>query len=303
VANRLRTLLAGRPALFDGGYGWLLQERALAPGECVESLNLTDPERVGMLHEQYAAAGATIISTNTFGANGARLAAYGLSGRVEEVNRAGAAIARGVADRHGVLVAGATGPTGELLEPLGTLSREMAVELYAEQIHWLAKEGVDLVLVETMSDLGEARAAVAAARRAAPDLPVVATFSFDTNLHTMMGVSPRDAVLSLTAEGVDGVGANCGNGPEEMAAVAEQLVAARDAEQLVAARDTDVVLVAQSNAGLPELDGDRFVYPAGPEVMAAHAVVLHDLGVDVVGACCGSTPEHVRAMAAALADA
>jgi methionine synthase I (cobalamin-dependent) len=294
VTNRLRTLLAGRPALFDGGYGWFLQERALAPGECVESLNLTDPERVDLLHERYATAGATIISTNTFGANGARLATYGLSGRVEEVNRAGAAIARRVADRHGVLVAGATGPTGELLEPLGTLSRDMAVELYAEQIHWLAVEGVDLVLIETMSDLEEARAAVVAARRVAPDLPVVATFSFDTNLHTMMGLSPEDAVRSLTAEGVDAVGANCGNGPEEMAAVAEQLVAARAG---------DVLLVAQSNAGLPELDGDRFVYPVGPEGMASHAVELRALGIDVIGACCGSSPEHIRAMTVALGAA
>ncbi len=291
MTNRLRTLLAGRPALFDGGYGWLLQERGLAAGECAESWNLTHPEAVEALHEEYAAAGARILTTNTFGANAHRLAAYGLEDRAEEVNRRGAALATGVAARHDALVAGALGPTGELLEPLGTLTPDVARGLFAGQVRWLAEGGVDLVLIETMSDLGEARAAVAGAREAAPELPVAATLSFDTNLRTMMGVSPEEAVRTLTAEGVEAVGANCGRGPEEMALIAARLVAAREGE---------VLLVAQPNAGLPELDGDRFVYPVGPEAMAAHAVELRALGVDVVGACCGSSPEHVRAMALAL---
>jgi methionine synthase I (cobalamin-dependent) len=291
VTNRLRTLLAGRPALFDGGYGWLLQERGLPAGQCAESWNLTHPERVEALHEEYATAGARILTSNTFGANRPRLEAYGLADRVAEVNRAGAALARRVADRHGALVAGAVGPTGELLEPLGTLAPEEARELFAQQVVALAEGGVDLLLIETMSDLEEARAAVAAARETAPDLPVAATFSFDTNLRTMMGVSPAEAVRALVAEGVDAVGANCGRGPEEMAVIAEQLAAAREG---------DVLLVAQSNAGLPELDGDRFVYPVGPEGMAAHGLALRGLGIDVIGACCGSSPEHTRAMAEAL---
>lgn len=291
MTNRLLALLDGRPAVADGGYGWLLQERGLPMGECAESWNLSDPDAVAALHDDYAAAGAVILTTNTFGATEPRLAQHGLSGRAEEVNRAGAALARTVADRHGALVAGDIGPTGELLEPLGTLTAEAARALFADQVRGLAAGGADLLLVETMSDLDETRAAVAAAREVAPDLPVVATLSFDTNLRTMMGVTPAAAVAALVAEGVDAVGANCGRGPDDMRTIAEQLVAARP---------EGVLLVAQSNAGLPELDGDRFVYTVGPEAMAEHALELRALGIDVIGACCGSSPEHVRAMATAL---
>ncbi|MFQ6169978.1 homocysteine S-methyltransferase family protein [Oryzobacter sp. R7] len=291
MTNRLLALLDGRPAVADGGYGWLLQERGLPMGECAESWNLSDPDAVAALHDDYAAAGAVILTTNTFGATEPRLAQHGLSGRAEEVNRAGAALARTVADRHGALVAGDIGPTGELLEPLGTLTAEDARALFADQVRGLAAGGADLLLVETMSDLDETRAAVAAAREVAPDLPVVATLSFDTNLRTMMGVTPAAAVAALVAEGVDAVGANCGRGPDDMRTIAEQLVAARP---------EGVLLVAQSNAGLPELDGDRFVYTVGPEAMAEHALELRALGIDVIGACCGSSPEHVRAMATAL---
>ncbi|HSF98392.1 MAG TPA: homocysteine S-methyltransferase family protein [Ornithinibacter sp.] len=290
--NRLLTLLADRPAVFDGGYGWLLQERGLPVGDCAESWNLTNPDAVARLHDEYAAAGARILTTNTFGATEPRLAAHGLSGRAEEVNRAGAAIARGVADRYGALVAGDIGPTGELLDPLGTLTSEGASALFAEQVRGLAAGGADLLLIETMSDLGEAGAAVAAAREVAPELPVMVTLSFDTNLRTMMGVTPAAAVQALAVEGVDAIGANCGRGPEDMRTIAEQLVAARP---------EGLLLVAQSNAGLPALDGDRFVYTVGPEAMGEHALELRDLGIDIIGACCGSAPEHLRAMSAALA--
>ncbi|WP_377641017.1 homocysteine S-methyltransferase family protein [Oryzobacter terrae] len=292
MTNRLLALLDGRPAVFDGGYGWLLQDRGLPMGECAESWNLVNGEAVAALHDEYAAAGARIITTNTFGATEPRLAQHGLSGRTEEVNRAGAALARGVADRHGALVAGDIGPTGELLEPLGALTEDDATALFADQVRGLVAGGADLLLVETMSDLGEARAALAAARAVAPDLPVAVTLSFDTNLRTMMGVTPAAAVTALVADGADAVGANCGRGPDEMRTIAEQLAAARP---------EGVLLVAQSNAGLPELSGADFVYTVGPEAMAEHALELRELGIDVIGACCGSSPEHVRAMAAALA--
>ncbi|HMM94165.1 homocysteine S-methyltransferase family protein [Phycicoccus sp.] len=292
MTNRLTTLLAGRPAIADGGYGWLLQERGLPMGECAESWNLDNPGAVAALHDEYAAAGAVLLTTNTFGATEPRLAQHGLAGRVEEVNRAGVALCRTVAERHGALVAGNVGPTGELLEPLGTLTPDAARALFAEQVRGLRDGGADLVLVETMSDLDEARAAVAAARTEAPDLPVVATLSFDTNLRTMMGVDPATAARALADEGADAVGANCGRGPDDMRVIARQLADARP---------EGVLLVAQSNAGLPELDGDRFVYTVGPEAMAEHALELRELGIDVVGACCGSSPEHLRAMAEALA--
>ena len=294
MTNRLLALLDDRPPVADGGYGWLLQERGLPMGECAESWNLTNPDGVAALHDEYAAAGARLLTTNTFGATEPRLAQHGLSGRAEEVNRAGAAIARTVADRHDALVAGNIGPTGELLEPLGTLTRADVTALFSEQVRGLAAGGADLLLIETMSDLEEALAAVAAARAEAPDLPVIATLSFDTNLRTMMGVTPAAAVAALAAAGADAVGANCGRGPDDMRVIAAQLAAARP---------EGVLLVAQSNAGLPELDGDHFVYTVGPEAMAAHALELRDLGIDVIGACCGSAPEHVRAMAEALGRA
>ncbi|MBP6996215.1 MAG: homocysteine S-methyltransferase family protein [Phycicoccus sp.] len=290
--NRLTALLADRPALFDGGYGWLLQERGLPPGDAAELWNLENPDAVAALHEEYAAAGARILTTNTFGGTSARLALSGLDDRVAEINRAGATIARTVADRHGILVAGDLGPTGELLEPLGTLTQQDATALFAEQLRGLVTGGIDLVLIETMSDLAETRAALAAAREVAPDLPLVVTMSFDTNLRTMMGVDPATAVRELAEAGVDAVGANCGRGPEEMEQIASQLVAARPHD--------GILVIAQSNAGLPRLEGGDFVYTVDPAGLAEHARSLRALGVDVVGACCGSSPAHIEAIAATL---
>jgi 5-methyltetrahydrofolate--homocysteine methyltransferase len=290
--NRLRTLLGDDgPVLLDGGLGTLLQERGLDDGGSGELWNVEHPELVTAIHEAYAEAGARILTTNTFGGTAPRLAMHGLEQRVHELNRAGASLATDVARRYDVLVAGDLGPTGELLAPLGEMSPAQAQGLFEEQLAGLRDGGIDLVLVETMSDLAEVKAAVEAARVVVPDVPVIATLSFDTNLRTMMGVRPEDAVSTLAAAGVDAVGANCGRGPGEMEAIAEQLLGAR-AE--------DVLVVAQSNAGLPQLVGDRFVYDASPEDLAEHARVLGDLGVDLVGACCGSTPGHIAAMGRAL---
>jgi methionine synthase I (cobalamin-dependent) len=263
TTNRLSALLAGRPAVVDGGYGWLLQERGLPPGEVAELWNAENPSAIEGLHEEYACAGASILTTNTFGGTRPRLEMSSLGERCAELNEAGAQIARTVADRHGALVAGDVGPTGELLEPLGTLSAEQAQALFVEQITALVAGGIDLVLIETMSDLTETRAAIAAAQQVAPQLPIVATLSFDTNLRTMMGQ------------------------------IAAQLHAAR-------ADHDHLLIVAQSNAGLPQVSGDHFEYTVDPAQMAQHAKDLRDLGVDVIGACCGSTPEHIAAISQAL---
>jgi 5-methyltetrahydrofolate--homocysteine methyltransferase len=290
--NRLTGLLAGRDTvLFDGGMGTLLQERGLDDGGCGEVWNLERPDAVKQIHEQHAEAGATFLTTNTFGGTRPRLDLQGAGDQVVEINRAAARIAREVADEHGLLVAGDLGPTGELMEPLGVLTATEAEAIFAEQVRALVEGGIDIVLIETMSDLSEVAAAVAASRAVAPDLPVVATLSFDTNLHSMMGVSPAQAVTALAELGVDAVGANCGRGPEEM----EQIAAA-----LVAARPEGLLLIAQTNAGLPQLVGDHFEYDAPPQVLADHAIRLHDAGIDLIGACCGSTPDHVRAMHDAL---
>ena len=293
--NRLATLLgADRPVLLDGAMGTLLQDRGLVDGAPGELWNLENPDEVRAAHTAYADAGARLLTTNTFGGTRPRLDMHGLGDRVGEVNRTAAQLARSVADERGLLVAGDLGPTGELLAPLGTMTREEVQALFAEQLAGLVEGGVDLVLVETLSDLGEADAALAAAREVAPGLPVVVTMSFDTNVRTMMGVRPGDAVVHLAAAGADAVGANCGRGPAEMDAIAAEMAQARPG---------DLLLAAQSNAGLPQVVGDHFVYDATPGDLAAHATRLAEVGIDLVGGCCGSTPAHIAAMRAALTQA
>jgi 5-methyltetrahydrofolate--homocysteine methyltransferase len=291
--NRLTKLVGDTaPVLVDGGMGTLLQDRGLDDGGAGELWNVDRPDVVRESHEAYARAGARILTTNTFGGSRPRLEMHGLEDRVHEINKAAAAVARQVADEHGILVAGDLGPTGELLAPLGTMDGAEAEEIFAEQLRGLRDGGIDVVLIETMSDLAEVEAAVRAAGAVVPDLPIIATLSFDTNLRSMMGVRPAQAVTSLAALGVDAVGANCGRGPEEMEAIAAEMVDARP---------EGVLIVAQSNAGLPQVVGDHFEYDKTPTDLAEHAKVLRSLGVDLIGACCGSTPEHISAMSAAVA--
>jgi 5-methyltetrahydrofolate--homocysteine methyltransferase len=291
--NRLTKLVGDTaPVLVDGGMGTLLQDRGLDDGGAGELWNVDRPDVVRESHQAYARAGARILTTNTFGGSRPRLQMHGLEDRVHEINKAAAAVARQVADEHGILVAGDLGPTGELLAPLGTMDGAEAEEIFAEQLRGLRDGGIDVVLIETMSDLAEVEAAVRAAGAVVPDLPIIATLSFDTNLRSMMGVRPAQAVTSLAALGVDAVGANCGRGPEEMEAIAAEMFDARP---------EGVLIVAQSNAGLPQVVGDHFEYDKTPTDLAEHAKVLRSLGVDLIGACCGSTPEHISAMSAAVA--
>jgi 5-methyltetrahydrofolate--homocysteine methyltransferase len=278
----------------DGAMGTILQERGLDDGGAPELWNVEKPEEIEAVLEAYAAAGARFITTNTFGGTRGRLALHGLEARVEELNQAGALIARRVADRHlGTFVMGDIGPSGDLMEPMGTLTMESAQEIFEEQIRGLVAGGVDAILIETMSDLSEVEAAVLAAQVVAPSLPVLATMSFDTNLRTMMGIKPAQAVERLSALGVRIIGANCGRGVDEMRIIAKELVSVRP---------EGVFIITQSNAGLPVLVGDTFQYQGTPEEMAAFAVEMREIGVNIVGSCCGSTPSHTAAISAALKD-
>ena len=285
--------LANATLTSDGAMGTMLQARGLTDGGAPELWNVEKPEEIEAVLEAYAAAGANFITTNTFGGTSGRLAMHGLEDRLEELNKAGAAIARKVADRHeNCFVMGDIGPSGELMEPMGTLTLESGKDLFAAQIRALVAGGVDAILIETMSDLSEVEAAVLAAKEVAPELPIIVTLSFDTNLRTMMGVKPAMAVQQLSALGVRIIGANCGRGTDEMSQIAKELVGARP---------EGVFIITQSNAGLPKLQGDEFIYDGTPEEMARYAKEMKDLGVNIVGSCCGSSPAHTQAISAAIA--
>ena len=284
MTDLLDGISAGDIRAADGGMGTMLQSAGLDDGGAPELWNVDRAEEIESILAGYADAGAQLLTTNTFGGSRPRLIMHGLEDRVHELNKAAAEIARGVADsRNGVFVMGDVGPSGELLSPMGTLTPDAAQELFAEQIEGLVDGGVDGILIETMSDLTEVRAAIDASRQVAAHVPIAVTLSFDTNLHTMMGVSPEQAVVELPAMGADVVGANCGRGFEEMELIARKMVEARPDGSL---------LMMQSNAGLPELVGAEFVYNGSPDRIRDLARLMKDLGVDVVGSCCGSTPEH-----------
>jgi 5-methyltetrahydrofolate--homocysteine methyltransferase len=282
----------GKPLVSDGAMGTVLQDLGLNDGGAPELWNVNKPDVIENILENYAAAGARFLTTNTFGGTRPRLELHGLAERVKELNAAGARIAKRVADRHpGVFVLGDIGPTGELMEPMGTLTIEDAKDIFAEQIAGLIEGGVDGILIETMSDLSEAEAAVRASQEIAPTLPIIVTMSFDTNFRTMMGTKPEQAVKVLSALGVRIIGANCGRGTDEIGIIAQQLANARV---------EGVYLIVQSNAGLPKLHGDVFAYDGTPEEMANYALEMAALGIDIIGSCCGSNSLHTKAIADAL---
>lgn len=289
ASARLLDLLArGDPVLADGAMGTMLFAAGLQFGDPPEVWNLTASEVVRRVHRGYLDAGSQIIMTNTFGGNRLRLALHGNDGRVDELNRTAAILARAEVNAAGgdALVVGDIGPSGEILAPLGTLDYEVAVEAFREQAASLIAGGVDGIWIETMSDLTEIKAAIEGVRRASPGIALIATMTFDTRGRTMMGVTPEDAVTSLLAWGADAVGGNCGNGPDELVPVIAKMRAVAP----------DAILVAKSNAGMPELVDMRAVYKAEPSVMATYAAEYRAAGATIIGACCGSTPSHLRAM-------
>lgn len=282
----LTRLRSGPPIVADGAMGTMLLAAGLAPGQPTEQWVLERPEVVQAVHRAYVEAGAELILTCTFGGTRARLSRAGLEGRVAEVNRRAVELAREAAAGR-AFVAGDIGPLGELLAPLGKRTYAEAVELFAEQAAALAEAGVDLLYIETMSALEEAKAAVEGARRAAPHLPVTLTFSFDTHGRTNMGVRPEQVVRAAREWGLAAVGANCG----------ATLEMTEGALRKMRETDPEALLIAKPNAGLPRMEGGRAVYDATPEMMADFAARVLPLGVRIIGGCCGSNPDHIRAIA------
>jgi 5-methyltetrahydrofolate--homocysteine methyltransferase len=291
--NPIAELLQTQPyLLLDGAMGTMLFDEGLASGAAPELWNVEHPERIRKVHRAYIEAGSHIVLTNSFGGTSYRLKLHNLQDRVYELNKAAAENARAEADavEHTVLVGGSMGPSGELLIPMGSMSFEDCQAAFAEQARGLAAGGADVLWIETMSDLNEVKAAVLGARSVS-DLPIAATMSFDTQGRTMMGVTPVQALQELKDMNLVAIGANCGNGLAEIIGVIEAMQAV----------DSETVLIAKSNAGIPEWVSNELSYDGTPEIMASYANMVNRLGAKLIGGCCGSNPEHIKAMAKALA--
>src|SRR5579883_1057371 len=286
--DALTPLLKERPWLLaDGATGSNLFLRGLQSGEAPELWNDAHPERIAGLARDFVEAGADLILTNSFGGTRHRLKLHRAEGRVGELNEKAAAIARSEAQRaeRPVLVAGSMGPTGEILEPLGPLSREGAEQAFAEQAAALARGGVDILWIETMSSADETEAAIEGARR--PGLPIVTTLSFDTNGRTMMGLTPAELAGLSRRHHLAACGSNCGVGAAELVA---------SIVNLAAAADSSAVIVAKANCGIPQYVDGEIRFNGTPELMAEYARLALDAGARIIGGCCGTTPEHLRAM-------
>ena len=286
--NFVDRLRAGEILVADGATATNYQQMGMTIGVAPEEWVFDQPDKVLGLHRAFIAAGSDIILTDTFGATSPRLRESPYAGRTTDLNRRAVALAREAAStRPGVLVAGSMGPTGMLMEPFGELTPAAAADAYAEQASALADGGVDLLLLETFFALEEALASIEGVRRASA-LPIVVSFSFDQGTRTMMGVSPTRVVEAIAPLGVAAVGANCGRSLEDMERVVHEF----------AALNAGIPLWIKPNAGLPRMVGDIARYDIGPAEMAEYARRFIDAGARIVGGCCGSSPEHVAAIAA-----
>jgi methionine synthase I (cobalamin-dependent)/5,10-methylenetetrahydrofolate reductase len=295
MTSDLLARLKQSPILCDGAMGTLLYAKGVFINKCYDELNLTQPDLIRNIHHEYMNAGAEMIETNTFGGNSFRLARHGLAEKVGDINRKGAELAREAADAFNlkkaarVLVAGSIGPLGIRIEPLGKTSREEARASFHEQIAALVAGGVDVLMLETFGYLEELHQAILAAREAAPDKPLVAQVTIDEDGNCLDGASPETFTSKLNDWGADVIGCNCSVGPVAMLEAIERM-----------RRLTDKPLAAQPNAGIPRSIEGRNIYLCSPEYMASYARKFVNAGVTLVGGCCGTTPEHIKAMNSAL---
>jgi 5-methyltetrahydrofolate--homocysteine methyltransferase len=281
----------GEILISDGAMGTLLQAKGLKPGECPEWWCISHPDVVRGIHEAYIAAGADIIETNSFGGTCYKLKAYGLADKVRELNMAAVALAKQASTGKGY-VAASVGPTGRIVEEEGgDASPQDLYEAFQEQVVALAEGGADVLCMETMVSLSEALQAIKAAKENTK-LPVICTFTFEPGargFRTMMGVTPERAARETVAAGADIVGANCGNGIMNMIEITRQIRAAQP----------NMPILIQANAGTPVLEGEKTVFPETPEFMASKVPDLIKAGAQIIGGCCGTTPDHIAAMARA----
>jgi len=287
MSLNLLSELNNRILVLDGAMGTMLQQRGLGRGQCPEIFNLTHPHVLAEIHRSYVEAGCDIIQTNTFGANRFKLSEYGLGDKVEEINARAVEIARRAANGQS-LVALSAGPTGKLFRPWGEVEFDDLYEVFREQFMAAEKAGADLISIETMTDIAELRVAVIAALDCTR-LPVLAHLTFEPDGRTLMGTDPVTAVLMLEALGVTAIGANCSGGAAQLLPIIAEM-----------ARNTGIYISVEPNAGMPVLINDETVFPETPEEMGRHALALRDAGANIIGGCCGTTPEHLRVMAEVL---
>ena len=285
-----REAMRERVLILDGAMGTMLQERGLKPGQSPEELNLTMPEVVASVHREYIEAGADIIITNTFGGSRFKLAHYGLEGRLTEINARAVEIARAEA-RGRAYVGASIGPTGQFVEPVGEVSFDDMKAAFREQAEALISAGVDLISLETFLDIKECRAAVIGIREVSAPIPIIAMMTIDDNGRSVLGTPPEAAAITLTAAGADLVGSNCGLGVDGIYDILSRMRSV-----------TGLPLISQANAGLPLLVNGVTVFPGTPREMTDYHDRLIALGVRVIGGCCGTTPDHIRAMKDALAQ-
>ncbi len=291
-ASRIARLMkSDTPLLMDGAMGTMLHNRGVGFDECFDELNLTNPALVAEVHHAYIDAGAEILLTNTFGANRYRLARHGLEDQVAKINKAGVDLAHRVvlASFKDVKIMGDVGPLGVRLAPFGRVQLEQAYDAFHEQIQALVDGGVDLLLLETFTDLYEIIEGVRAAR-AIGETPVVASMTFTRDDRTLLGNSPEEVARELHKEGVDVIGINCSGGPAQMLRILRRIRKAVP----------EALFMVKPNAGLPEQVGGRIMYPAGPAYFRDYAQQFRSAGASIIGGCCGTTPEHIHAMRAAL---
>ncbi|MDQ5824960.1 MAG: bifunctional homocysteine S-methyltransferase/methylenetetrahydrofolate reductase [Chloroflexota bacterium] len=281
-----------RPIVCDGAMGTMLYSMGVPANSCFDESNLTQPDLVRKVHEAYIKAGAEIVETNTYGANRLKLAGYDLADKVGQINKRGARLAREVREVSGrpVMVAGAVGPLGKPLKPVGLIPALEARAVFREQIEALLEGGVDLIILETIPDLEEMRQALIASHEAC-DLPVVAQMTFDGDGRTQMGNTPDEVAKALAELGADVIGANCSTGPQRMSRVISEMSAV-----------VSTPLSAQPNAGWPEMVGDRIVYVSTPDYVASFASRMMAAGARILGGCCGTTPAHIQAIAASVQE-
>ncbi len=281
-----------RPIVSDGAMGTMLHDHGIKIDACFDVLNLTQPATVAEIHRDYIQAGAEIIKTNTFGANRTKLDRHGLVDRVDEVNRAAVNLVKRVvlASFKEVLIAGDVGPLRVPLAPFGRIQPEEAYEVYVEQITALVNAGVDLILIETMVDLYAVRAAVEAARHVNPAIPLIASMTFTRDRRTLLGNTPQEVARQLDDFGVEVIGVNCSGGPAQLLHILRLMKSAVPHGRFS----------VMPNAGFPEKVGGRIMYPAGPEYFGDYALSFWRAGADVIGGCCGTTPDHIEMIAEAV---